>query len=144
MTRSESQGVVSTAEQRWEDLGRQNRPTIDVVASVAGRMTERELMALVTRLAQLLGWCVYHQFDSRHSRAGWPDLFLLHPGNTERGRAIAIELKRERGRVTPAQAHTLALLALAGIPAYVMRPSDWLSGRIERALRGDGDLSSGR
>jgi hypothetical protein len=48
---------------------------------------------------------------------GWPDLLLVHP---RRG-VLALELKAERGRLTPAQRRWLELLGAAGIPAQVRR-----------------------
>ncbi len=80
--------------------------------------SERQFMAAVVDMAKRLGWAVWHQYDSRHSAAGWPDLFLLRPP-----RALAIECKTERGRVSGAQKACLALLALCGIEVHVFRPS---------------------
>lgn len=96
-------------------------------------MSEADLHTNVVALAKALGWRVWWVWRSVNSPEGWPDLFLLHAGRSE---ALAIELKRERGRVTGAQADTLALLKRAGIPAYVIRPSDWLDGTIQRLLEG--------
>jgi hypothetical protein len=51
------------------------------------------------------GWAYIHLRDSRRQRAtGWPDLFAV-----KGDKAIAIELKTERGRIKPEQARWLAL-----------------------------------
>jgi hypothetical protein len=65
------------------------------------------------------GWEFIHVRDARRQHiTGFPDLFAVR-GTV----AIAIELKTERGRVTPEQSRWLALLRDAGIPSYVWRPT---------------------
>lgn len=61
------------------------------------------------------GWRTPVQADG----AGFPDLILVRPP-----RAIAAELKSERGRLTRAQANWLELLGEAGLETYVWRPGD--------------------
>lgn len=61
-------------------------------------MTEGEFQTQVLELARLGGWSHYHTFDSRKSVAGFPDLVLVR-GN----RILFIELKSDRGKVTPEQ-----------------------------------------
>ena len=61
-------------------------------------MTEAEFQAQVIALATLGGWAHYHTFDSRKSAAGFPDLVLVR-----RNQVLFIELKSERGRVSPEQ-----------------------------------------
>jgi hypothetical protein len=93
-------------------------------------MTEKTLQGLVERCARLFSWRAYHTYDSRRSAPGFPDLILI------RGeRLVAVELKSERGRVTEAQLAWLMDLKRAGVEAFVWRPSDWLSGEVERVLR---------
>jgi hypothetical protein len=77
------------------------------------------------------GWAYIHLRDSRRQRAtGWPDLFAV-----KGDKAIAIELKTERGRIKPEQARWLALLREAGISTYVWRPTQF--DEVRRALLGD-------
>jgi len=93
------------------------RPFPDAVANV---MTEREFQVHVTTVAEQLGWWTYHTHDSRRSEPGFPDLTLV------RGtRLVFAELKREGGRVTPAQRRVHVLLEGAGHLVRVWRPSDW-------------------
>ena len=100
-------------------------------------MTEKQLQAAVVRLARLLGWRAFHQYDSRRSEPGWPDLVLIR-----RERLVFAELKAERGRVTPAQQETLDSLRTVAraiqtgnVEVHLWRPADWHSGDIEAALR---------
>ena len=93
-------------------------------------MTEKELQAAVVQLAKLLGWKVYHTYDSRRSEPGFPDLMML------RGEcALAVELKSAKGKVTPAQLAWLNAFYDTGVGVRVWRPADWMSGLIERVLR---------
>lgn len=101
--------------------------SIDVLA--AG-MTEAELLANVRQLARLRGWLTYHTQRSQRSEPGFPDLMLVR-----RSRAVAVELKSQRGKCSPAQERWLEGLRGAGLEVYVWRPADWLAGSIDRALR---------
>ena len=96
-------------------------------------MPEKTLMANVLTMAGYLGWTLrFHVHDSRHSAAGFPDLILLHPD----GRMMVVELKTEKGKVTPIQQTWLDGFRACGVPAYVFRPADWHDGTVERVLRG--------
>lgn len=99
--------------------------------------TEAQLQDAVIELATILQWTVAH-FRPARTEKGWrtpvaahgkgfPDLLLA------RERVVAIELKSERGRLTPEQAEWLDVLAIAGVECHVFRPSDWRA--IERTLR---------
>lgn len=93
------------------------------------KVTEKAWQQTVVDYAQVMGWRVYHTFDSRRSAEGFPDLVMVR-----RGRVVVAELKAENGRVSTAQAEWLADLAEA-LPGCVTvwRPSDW--PEVERALR---------
>jgi thiol:disulfide interchange protein len=91
------------------------------------RITEKQFMAQVLRLAHLCHWRTYHTHDSRRSVAGFPDLVLL------RGpRVVVAELKVGRNRPTPAQVEWLESWRAAGVPAYLWTPAEW--GEIEAVL----------
>lgn len=81
-------------------------------------ISEAEWQTAVLELAEMLGWSWHHETDSRRTKAGWPDLVLW------RERIVFVELKKESGRVSPAQAAVLDGLAAAGGEVYVWRPSD--------------------
>ena len=98
--------------------------------ALASSITERELQAHVVAMAKALGWSVFHPWTSIHSAAGWPDLFMV-----KEDRAVAAELKSETGKVTWQQTAWLGDLSRAGIETAVWRPSDLLSGHVERVLR---------
>ena len=61
-------------------------------------MTEAALQQLLTDAAELNGWLVFHDNDSRRNAAGFPDLVLVKPP-----RVLFLELKSETGRVRPEQ-----------------------------------------
>jgi hypothetical protein len=83
-------------------------------------VTERDLQAQVVEIAKLHGWRVFHPWTSLHSNAGFPDLVLVRAP-----RVLFAELKRERGKVTPAQqAWLVELERCPGAECYVWRPSD--------------------
>ena len=93
---------------------------------------EADFQAQVVELAGLCGWKVLHvrrsigrrggfqAYQTTTSIKGWPDLFLYRPGQH-----IAVELKREKGRLTEDQAQCLRDLQAAGVQTYVWRPSNW-------------------
>ena len=91
--------------------------------------TEAGFQAAVIELAKLRGWLVFHNYDSRRSESGFPDLCLVRSG-----RVIFAELKTARGTVRPDQREWLMTLALCGgVEVYLWRPSFW--AQIEQALR---------
>lgn len=105
--------------------------TAEYSALVARDMLEGVLQERVRQLLILHGWRHYHTYRSKRSPAGFPDVCAIR-GN----RLLFAELKREKGKTTPAQDAWLAdLRALPGIEVYVWRPRFLLSGRIEEILR---------
>lgn len=97
-------------------------------STLAHQMTERELQRAVVSLAHLRGWHTYHTYDSRRSAAGFPDLVLV------REYVVFAELKSEKGKLRPEQLAWQQWLAEAHYHVRLWRPSDWLSGEIERTL----------
>ena len=95
---------------------------------VPPRQTERQFMADVIRLAEVLGWRTYHTHDSRRSAPGFPDLVLVR-----RPRVIFAELKAQRGRLTPHQLDWFAELRACHQEIYVWRPED--AEKVARILR---------
>jgi hypothetical protein len=81
-------------------------------------LTEKAWQRQLVDLARQLGWTVYHTYDSRRSQPGFPDLVLV------RDRVLYVELKREQGKLTDAQAGWLDKLIAAGAEAYCWRPRD--------------------
>ena len=92
-----------------------------VRAQLDRRVTEKQWTALVLDAARVLGWSCYHTYDSRRSAPGFPDIVAV------RGPvALALELKTETGRPTPAQERWLTMLAaVPGVTARLARPSQW-------------------
>lgn len=69
-------------------------------------------------LATLLGWRIYHTFDSRSSSAGFPDLVLL------RERLIFAEVKKVGAQPRPDQVKWLDALVLADCETYLWTLDD--------------------
>lgn len=99
---------------------------------IAASMSEEYLLQAVRELARVLDYHTYHTWRSDHSDAGYPDLHCV-----KGKRSVFMELKSQRGRLTLPQADWRQALQEAGHEHYVFRPSDWLSGEIERVLRGE-------
>lgn len=93
--------------------------------------SEAGFQAAVIELATLAGWLTHHEYDSRRSSPGYPDLTLVKPP-----RVIFAELKTARGRVRLEQRRWLdALARCPGVEAVIWRPQDWPA--IVLALWGD-------
>lgn len=90
-------------------------------------LSEAAFQAQIVKLAKLRGWFVYHPWLSVKSEPGWPDLTCVRDG-----RLIFMEVKSEKGPVSPAQERVQVILS-AVAEVYVVRPSDW--DFIERELR---------
>lgn len=80
---------------------------------------EKEFQAKVIEYAESRGFLCYHTFDSRRSKAGFPDLVCV------RERAVWIELKAESGTLSKAQREWRDALKRAGAEWWEFRPSDW-------------------
>lgn len=102
-------------------------------------MNEAQYQQRVIQWARLQGWTYFHLHRTRMPSgswrtagagdvAGWPDLFAVRDH-----RAIAVEFKTEKGRLSLAQRGWLERLRAAGIETHVWRPSDW--DLAERSLR---------
>jgi hypothetical protein len=102
-------------------------------------MTEKQLQALVIECARWLQYDVYHTHDSRRSQPGFPDILMACKRGRigQPNRLLVVELKSERGRLTPDQERWLALFEACGVEAYTWRPQQWLDGTIERILTGE-------
>jgi len=84
---------------------------------------EKDFQERVCTLARLNGWKVYAIPDSRRATlAGYPDLTMWH---VKQKRIVWAELKREKGKTSPAQDITIQELQIVGCEVYVWRPSDW-------------------
>ena len=103
-------------------MGKEPQPRFgphEPVEHLAG-VSERDWQRQIVETAEWGDWWWYHVPDSRRSNAGFPDLVLLH---AERG-AIFVEVKTEKGRVSPAQRMILGVMDAAGLEVRVWRPSD--------------------
>lgn len=107
------------------------------------QISEKSFQAVIVRLGRLTGWKAHHQYDSRRSEPGWPDLVLIPIRPPARGTPAFIELKRHDGKLTGPQRETLKALRSAGLTrVWVWRPNQidaiqtWL-----RAAYEDNELS---
>lgn len=97
---------------------------------------EKQLLSDVRAMAKVFEWLLYHTLNSMGSVPGFPDLTLVRAGV-----CFFVELKKEKGVISPHQTKWLDGLARAGVPTYIWYPRDWKSGEIERILR-DGPSES--
>ena len=75
----------------------------------------------IVEAAQLGGWLVFHDYDSRRSTPGFPDLVLVRPPEV-----MFFELKDAGGRVNTEQADWIEQLQACGVvTAAVIRPAGY-------------------
>lgn len=101
-------------------------------ARVAAGMSEAKLQQLVVGMAQACGWKhIMHIHDSRRSLgSGFPDLCMV------RGeRVVFMELKTMKGRLSPLQRSWMDALTESVAEWYLVRPDDYIQGRVESWLR---------
>lgn len=97
----------------------------EYVAIRANEMREKDLQALCERALEDAGWNVYHTYDSRRSRRGFPDIVAV------RGRRLIWrELKDMKGRLTTEQKVWKLALETAGQDYGIWRPDQWHRGDI--------------
>lgn len=84
--------------------------------------SEKQFSQRVVDAAHRFNWLVYRTWNSIHSPKGFPDLCMVRLS-----RVIFAELKREKGKVTPAQAQWLEALGNVDyhIETYLWRPSQF-------------------
>lgn len=128
------------------ELDRRMGETAPSTPPPAPECSEKEFQARVIAYAQERGWLVYHTYDSRKSKAGFPDLVMGRPPAmgadwTRHGRVLFAELKSETGKERKEQREWRAMLESIAIPGvlgvpieiYLWRPSDW--AKIEEILK---------
>ena len=105
------------------------------------RISEKELSQHVVNLAKMLGWKVarWPTWRPTGTDAGVPDLIMVREGQV-----LFVELKAEKGKLTPAQedwayqidgAYHGSADAYPWRPwYYVWRPADWFGGKIDAVL----------
>jgi len=100
------------------------QPELFTGKDLANLELERDFQRRVEEFMRINGWTVYSIPDSRRvTLAGYPDITAWR---VEDKRLVFIELKREKGRVSPAQEVILDELRQLGVAeVYVFRPSDW-------------------
>lgn len=99
---------------------------VDPIAEMAESVWQEQFI----QLAQAHGWWHMHvrrtvgrgrKWVTATNVIGWPDLTLVC---TRQERIIFVELKSEKGVVSPEQSEVHAKLRAAGQEVYVLRPSD--------------------
>lgn len=85
-------------------------------------MSEEQFRQQIRAIALMYGWSMqYHTYMSKRSDAGWPDEVLCNPA---RRRIIFVELKSDKGRLSPAQREWLNALHTCGMETALWRPSN--------------------
>jgi Holliday junction resolvase-like predicted endonuclease len=83
--------------------------------------SEADLQAKIVAFAEMHGWHVWHDNDSRRNREGLPDLLLLRGATL-----LFIEVKTEKGAVSPAQrAFISRLKQVKYVDADIVRPHNF-------------------
>ena len=92
--------------------------------SKAPELSEKMFQSRVVAGARALGFMVYHTYDSRRSTKGFPDLCLVHPKSHQ---LIFVEIKTDKGRVSPEQAMWINTLVMVpgNVYALILRPELW-------------------
>ena len=123
-----------------------NRVLSDPRLLLAREWSEAALQRAVIEAAKMQGWLVYHARPGMMRSGKWatptqgnpglPDLIMVEGKVEGRPRDVLfIELKADRGKVSPDQQRWLDALKEAGQDVRVWRPSDWLNGEILETLR---------
>jgi hypothetical protein len=102
-------------------------PLVPAMPTMPTDTPESALLAKIRQVAKTQGWEAYHTRRSDGSDAGFPDLVLAKPASaTSPGRLLFAELKRNKGKLTAAQAVWLDVLrhTVPGIEVYEWRPVD--------------------
>lgn len=94
-------------------------------------LVEDEWQAWIEVMARRRGWTLQFHVRRAQVKGAWitntsspgvPDLWLLRGAPAPR--LIVLECKSERGRTSDEQLAWIAGLQAAGIPAYIVKPSD--------------------
>lgn len=96
-------------------MGRRLDPRVVLLRSIS----EADWQDRVIQEAELRGWRWWHDNDSRRNKAGLPDLLLW-----KRDQYLALELKKETGRISDAQRQLMGEWKQAGVECHLWRPSD--------------------
>lgn len=84
---------------------------------------EKEFQAAVVKEAKRLGWLIYHTYDSRRSKEGFPDLCMVKPP-----RVVFVELKTDAKSSQPTAKQKEWLTALKKsdeLHTDLWRPADY-------------------
>ena len=94
-------------------------------------MTEAEFKNVVISIAKRYGWLIHHDLPAQNARgkwathiqgdAGFPDLLMVHPVS---GKILAVELKAEKGKLSPLQKRWLMAFDVSATFNSVWKPSD--------------------
>lgn len=105
------------------------------------KVTESAFQRQVLALAKMLGWRTAHFRPAMNQRGDWrtpvagdgkgfPDLLLVRGG-----KLLAVELKTDRGVLSPEQREWRDALQAAGVDWRLWRPRMW--SEIEATLKGE-------
>jgi len=86
----------------------------------AAELKERDFATQVYDMLRAAGFRRYHTYRSKRSPPGYPDESCWREGD----RHLWLELKTERGKLSPAQKQTIRTMLAAGDEVYVVRPTD--------------------
>ena len=94
-------------------------------------ISEAEFKNVVISIAKRYGWLIHHDLPAQNGRgkwathiqgdAGFPDLLMVHPIS---GKILAVELKAEKGKLSPLQKRWLMAFDVSATFNSVWKPSD--------------------
>ena len=115
----------------------------DAQAIIAESMSEEDLQKNIIAMAKQFGWLIHSERPALTKEGQWRtpiqgdkgfyDLILKRYTPNRGYETLEWELKSEKGKLSEAQEAWFAVSP----STEVIRPSDWLSGRVEKRLRGD-------
>lgn len=91
--------------------------TAPTISPRAQAMSEKQWQSFIVQFATLNGWWHHHEFDSRRSTEGWPDLTLIRAPEL-----LFVECKTHNGKVTAEQGRVHELLEACNQEIHVWRP----------------------
>ena len=120
------------------DIDRIARGSVDSSEIMTLVMSEDDLEQALREFCLRLGLFYYHTHDSRGSEDGFPDCLIV---SEDKAWIIFAELKNQTRKPTFKQASWLRVLGVVAslsygrVRVFLWRPSNWISGDIEREIR---------
>ena len=93
------------------------------------KQTESSIMKGIMQALSFKGWQIFRMPPAIYAKAGIPDLIAI-----KQGMHVWIEVKREDGKLSPAQERYIQLLSEAGAEVIVARSVDYAVSKCEAII----------